>query len=110
ASHLRFAQAFDESLRQGNFHPAWQHLSNAGYGDGSFRIYPPVIYYALSAIKLFAADWMLSFKLLFVATATAGSLSAFYWIRGFASQTQALVGAWLYCLAPFRVNELYQAA
>jgi hypothetical protein len=110
ASHLRFAQAFNESLSQGNFYPAWQHFSNGGYGDGSFRIYSPFIYYALSAIKFFAADWMLSFKLLVVAMSTAGSFFAFYWLRGFASQIQAIAGASLYCFAPFRVNELYQSA
>jgi len=110
ASHLRFAQAFNESLAQGNFYPAWQHLSNGGYGDGSFRIYSPLIYYALSAIKFFTADWLLSFKLLVVALSAAGSFFAFYWLRGFVSQSQALVGAFLYSFVPFRINELYQAA
>jgi hypothetical protein len=110
ASHLRFAQAFNESLSQGNFYPAWQHLSNGGYGDGSFRIYSPFIYYALSATKLLSADWMLSFKFLVIAMSAAGSFFAFYWLRGFASQSQALVGASLYCFAPFRINELYQSA
>jgi hypothetical protein len=107
ASHLRFAQAFNESLSQGNFYPAWQQLSNGGYGDGSFRIYPPFIYYALSAIKFFAGDWLLSFKLLVVAMSAAGGFLTFYWLRAFASQTQALLGASLYCFAPFRMNELY---
>ena len=110
ASHLRFAQAFNESLSQGNFYPAWQHLSNGGYGDGSFRIYSPFIYYALSAINFFTADWLLSFKLLVVSMSATGSLFAFYWLRGFASHRQALIGASLYCLAPFRVNEVYQSA
>ena len=110
SSHLRFSQAFDESLRQGNLYPAWQHLSNGGYGDGSFRIYSPLIYYALSAIKLVAMDWLLSFKLLVVGMTVAGSYLTFYWVRGFASDKQAVVAAWLYCFAPFRVNELYQSA
>lgn len=110
ASHLRFAQAFDESLRQGNFYPAWQHLSNAGYGDGSFRIYSPLTYYLLSVVRFFAADWMLSFKFLFVVLAIAGAYSVFYWLRGWATQTQALVGALIYSCAPFRLNEAYQAA
>lgn len=110
ASHLRFAQAFNESLSQGNFYPAWQHLSNGGYGDGSFRIYSPFIYYALSALKLCTGDWWWSFKLLIVAMSAAGSFFTFYWLRSFASQSQALLGASLYCFAPFRANELYQSA
>ncbi len=110
ASHLRFAQAFDESLRQGNFYPAWQHLSNAGYGDGSFRIYSPLTYYLLFAVRFFAVDWMLSLKLLFVVLAMGGAYSVFYWLKGWATQTQALVGAMGYCWAPFRLNEAYQAA
>ena len=110
ASHLRFAQAFDESLRQGNFYPAWQHLSNGGYGDGSFRIYSPLTYYVLSAVRFFAADWMLSFKFLFVVLALAGAYSVFIWLRAWATQTQALIGALVYSWAPFRLNEQYQAA
>ncbi|HYW73056.1 MAG TPA: 6-pyruvoyl-tetrahydropterin synthase-related protein, partial [Pyrinomonadaceae bacterium] len=94
----------------GNIYPAWQHLSNAGYGDGSFRIYPPLIYFTLSGIRLFAVDWMFSFQLLVVLMSAAGSFLSFYWLRGFASQTQALLGASLFCFAPFRINELYQSA
>ena len=110
ASHLRFAQAFDESLRQGNFYPAWQHLSNAGYGDGSFRIYSPLTYYLLFAVRFFAADWMLSLKFLFVVLAMAGAYSVFYWLKAWATETQALVGALVYSCAPFHLNEAYQAA
>jgi hypothetical protein len=110
ASHLRFAQAFDESLRQGNIYPAWQHLSNAGYGDGSFRIYSPLTYYLLSTVQFFAADWMLSFRLLFVVLAMTGACSVFYWLSGWTTQTQALVGALIYSYAPFHLNEAYQAA
>jgi hypothetical protein len=110
ASHLRFAQAFDESLRQGNFYPAWQHLSNAGYGDGSLRIYSALTYYLLFALRFFAADWMLSVKFLFVVLAMAGAYSVFYWLKAWATPTQALVGALLYSCAPFHLNEAYQAA
>jgi len=110
ASHLRFAQAFDESLRQGNLYPAWQHLSNAGYGDGSFRIYSPLTYYVLSTLQFFTADWMLSFKFLFTVLALVGSYSVFYWLRAWTTQTQALIGALVYSCAPFRLNEQYQAA
>ena len=110
ASHLRFAQSFDESLRQGNVYPAWQHLSNAGYGDGSFRIYSPLTYYLLFAVRFFAADWMLSLKVLFVVLAIAGAYSVFYWLKAWATQTQALLGALVYSCAPFHLNEAYQAA
>src|SRR4051812_34125040 len=89
-SHLRFAQAFQESLSHGNLYPSWQHLANGGYGDGSFRIYSPFIYYILSAFELLTADWLWSFKLLVVAMSAAGSFLSFYWLRGFASQSQAL--------------------
>lgn len=110
ASHLRFVQAFDGSIRQGNIYPAWQTQANAGYGDGSFRIYSPLAYYALSATKFFTGNWYLSLNIFYLMFAVSGALSVFYWVRAWGTEQQALLAGLIYCFAPFRLNEIYQAA
>src|SRR5690349_2363734 len=47
-NHFRFALPFYDSLSKGDFHPGWLAESNSGYGDPSFRFYPPALYYFLS--------------------------------------------------------------
>jgi hypothetical protein len=109
-SHLRFAQAFFESIGQGNVYPAWQHNANAGFGDGSFRIYSPLFYYILIAGRALTRDWFLAFNLVTLLVAFAGSCSIFYWVSGWGSRTQAILAALIYCFGPFRLNELYGSA
>ncbi|PWT91699.1 MAG: hypothetical protein C5B55_07675 [Blastocatellia bacterium] len=110
SSHLRFAQAFFESIKQGNAYPAWQHNANSGFGDGSFRVYSPLFYYVLIAVRALTRDWFLSFRLVTWLLAFAGSWSIFYWVRGWGSRTQAILAALIYCFGPFRMNELYGSA
>src|SRR5882724_6629477 len=88
-SHLRFAQAFSESIEQGNIYPAWQHEANAGFGDGSFRIYPPLLYYALFVSHLFVRDWFLSLSMVACLFAIAGACSVFYCVKGWGNRSQA---------------------
>src|SRR5437588_4520743 len=56
-NHFRFALPFYDSLRAGNFHPAWLAESNSGYGDASFRFYPPALYYLLAFSRLVFCVW-----------------------------------------------------
>src|SRR5258708_642792 len=109
-SHLRFVQAFATSIQQGNIHPAWQPDANAGYGDGSFRIYSPLSYYFFVGTALVTKDWFLSMKVSLWLLTLAGAAAVFYWMQVWASPRQATMGAMIYCFAPFRFNEIYQAA
>src|SRR2546425_12836400 len=51
SNHFRFALPFFDALRSGHFHPGWLAESNAGYGDASFRFYPPALYYLLALTR-----------------------------------------------------------
>src|SRR6267378_2140057 len=48
SNHFRFALPFYEELRSGHLYPGWLAESNSGFGDASFRFYPPALYYLLS--------------------------------------------------------------
>ena len=43
-NHFRFALPFYDSLSSGHLYPGWLAESNGGYGDPSFRFYPPGLY------------------------------------------------------------------
>src|SRR6185503_5849979 len=48
SNHFRFALPFYDALRSGHLYPGWLAESNQGFGDASFRFYPPALYYLLS--------------------------------------------------------------
>src|SRR5215467_11796464 len=56
-NHFRFALPFYDSIMAGDFYPGWLAESNAGYGDPSFRFYPPAFYYLLAASRFLVGNW-----------------------------------------------------
>src|SRR3989442_10928845 len=65
-NHFRFALPFYDSLRSGHLYPAWLAESNSGYGDPSFRVYPPALYYLLGLARALAGNWYAATLLTFV--------------------------------------------
>jgi uncharacterized membrane protein len=51
SNHFRFALPFYDAIAAGNFYPGWLAESNHGYGDPSFRFYPPALYYVLALFR-----------------------------------------------------------
>src|SRR6266542_252869 len=80
-NHFRFALPFYESMRAGSFYPGWLAESNAGYGDTSFRFYPPALYYLLALARMITGNWsaatLLTATLLFI----VGGLGVTFWAR-----------------------------
>ena len=56
-NHFRFALPFYDSLSSGHLYPGWLAESNSGYGDPSFRFYPPALYYLLTLAKSVTGSW-----------------------------------------------------
>ena len=109
ANHYRFALPFYESLQKGDIYPGWLAESNAGYGDARFRFYPPGFYYLLAAFKPLVG-WFGSSVVSFMLLSVIGCLGVYFWTRSFlAPQFAALAGVF-YGLAPYHLNELYQAS
>src|SRR5689334_12962475 len=57
SNHFRFALPFYDAIAGGNFYPGWLAESNGGYGDPSFRFYPPALYYLLSSFRFVTGEW-----------------------------------------------------
>ncbi len=108
-NHFRFALPFYDSLSVGHLYPGWLAESNSGYGDPSFRFYPPALYYLLSLARAVTGNWYIATLLSLGVLSILGALGMYFWTRSVSSDSSAMWASILYALAPYHVNELYQA-
>jgi hypothetical protein len=108
-SHFRFAVPFYDAIRSGHFYPGWLAESNHGYGDPSFRFYPPALYYVLAAARAVTGNWYTSDLLTFTFLSIVGGIGTFLWARSMMSSDSALCAAIIYALAPYHLTQFYQA-
>src|SRR6266850_7987535 len=76
-NHFRFALPFHDAIRLGHFYPGWLAESNHGYGDPSFRFYPPALYYALAAARALTGNWYSSDLLTFTFLSIVGGVGTY---------------------------------
>jgi uncharacterized membrane protein len=109
SNHFRFALPFYDALANGDFYPGWLAESNSGYGDPSFRFYPPALYYLLAAARSVIGNWYEATMLVFALLSVAGGLGMYFWASSILPDSRAAWASFLYALAPYHVNQLYQA-
>jgi 6-pyruvoyl-tetrahydropterin synthase related domain len=108
-NHFRFALPFYDAIQQGNLHPSWLAESNFGYGDTSFRFYPPALYYLLAIGRALSGSWYIGTLSVLVVLSVAGSIGVYFWARQFLPGEIAMWAGLLYSVAPYHTNQLYQA-
>ncbi len=108
-NHFRFALPFYDAITAGDFYPGWLAESNGGYGDPSFRFYPPALYYLLAAARFLIGNWYGATLVVFVAISITGGLGMYFWSRSSLPSSTACWAAVFYALAPYHLNQLYQA-
>jgi hypothetical protein len=109
-NHFRFALPFYDAIAGGNFYPSWLAESNGGYGDPSFRFYPPAFYYLLAGARFLTGNWYDATLIVFIAFSVLSGLGIYFWARSFLSPQTATFAGIFYALAPYHLNQLYQAA
>ena len=109
SNHFRFALPFYEAIQQGNFYPGWLAESNAGYGDASFRFYPPGLYYLLAIARAINGNWYAATISVITLLSVTGALGVYFWARQLLPQQVAIWAGIFYALAPYHLNQLYQA-
>ena len=109
SNHFRFALPFYDAIAAGNFYPGWLAESNHGYGDPSFRFYPPALYYVLALFRFITGEWYVATLLTFALVSVAGGLGVFFWARSTLPSSQAMWASILYAVAPYHLNQLYQS-
>jgi len=108
-NHFRFAVPFYDAIAAGHFYPGWLAESNGGYGDPSFRFYPPALYYLLAAARLLTGNWYSATLIVFATLSTVAGLGMYFWARSILPSSSASWAALFYALAPYHLNQLYQA-
>src|SRR5438034_1493539 len=97
-NHFRFALPFYDSLRSGHLYPGWLAESNSGYGDPSFRFYPPALYYLLSLARALTGNWYVGTLLTLSLLSALSGLGMYFWARSILSESCAVWAAILYAL------------
>ena len=108
-NHFRFALPFYDAIVAGDIYPGWLAESNGGYGDPSFRFYPPALYYLLSAARFVVGNWYGATLVVFVILSITSALGMYFWTRAILPAHQAAWASMFYALAPYHLNQLYQA-
>lgn len=108
--HYRTSIGLYQSIDSKQFHPGWNSLPTEGYGDVSFRFYPPAFYYVMCLTRALTGDWYTGSFLAFMVVMFVGGLGIYFWVSGFLSEKLAFCAALLFLITPYHVNELYQAS
>src|SRR5205809_7038146 len=103
SNHFRFELPFYEALRNGHLYPGWLAESNNGFGDASFRFYPPALYYLLALAKTLAGNWYAATIITFSALSVLGAIGVYFWAREFGSSELAMWAGILYAVAPYHL-------
>jgi hypothetical protein len=109
SNHFRFALPFYDALRGGHFYPGWLADTNHGFGDASFRFYPPALYYLLALTRTLAGNWYSATVITFSALSVMGAVGVYFWAREFGSSQMAMWSGILYAVAPYHLNQFFQA-
>jgi len=78
-NHYRFALPFYEAIQHGHLYPSWLADSNSGYGDASFRFYPPAVYYLLAAARALTGSWYVASLTTFALLSVTGAFGIYVW-------------------------------
>lgn len=108
-NHFRFILPFYDALSGGNFYPSWLAESNSGYGDASFRFYPPGTYYVLALSRLVVGNWYGASIVTIAGLFILGGIGVYLWAREYVSSQHAMWAGILYGFAPYHINQIYQA-
>jgi hypothetical protein len=109
SNHFRFALPFYDALRAGHLYPGWLAESNYGLGDASFRFYPPALYYLLALARSVTGNWYAATVSTFAVLSMLSAFGVYFWAREFTSSRNAMWAGIFYAVAPYHLNELYQA-
>lgn len=108
--HYRTSVGLYQSIHSKQFYPGWNSLTTDGYGDASFRFYPPLFYYLMCLTRALTGDWYAGSFFAFVLLTFVGGLGVYFWTRSFLSANLALCAGLLFLVTPYHVNQLYQAS
>jgi uncharacterized membrane protein len=108
--HCRTSAGLYQSIHHTELYPGWNSLTTDGYGDISFRFYPPIFYYLMCVTRALTGDWYTGSLLAFTLLSFVGGLGVYFWSRSFLPAHLALGAGLFFLFTPYHVNQLYQAS
>lgn len=106
--HIRFAEAFYNSIGAGDLLPGWAMTDNHGFGSVGIRFYPPLADYLLALTQFVTRDWYDSFLAHSVFWMFPGSFGVYFWAKKHLTPPQSMFAAVLYAVMPYHVLQVYQ--
>jgi len=107
--HFQFAVTVQDSMKAGDFYPAWMPNENRGYGGIGMRFYPPLPYYTVAIVEMAAGNWFDAARLVFWFWLALSGVGAYFWARERFGHSASFIGAVIYIVAPYHLNEIYNA-
>jgi hypothetical protein len=107
---LNWSRQFTQQFLAGNLYPRWTASSFGGLGAPTFYFYPPLPFWVTAAISgptaalLTATQQLKLAELVFLALS---GLTMFAWLRTRAGVVMSLVGAVLFMVAPYHMDDHY---
>lgn len=96
---------FAHQLREGHLYPRWLPLSHDGLGSPDFYYYPPLAFYAGSALVLSGLPtYSALLATFFVGYAFSGA-AMYWWLKS--CQGRPLLGAFVFMIAPYHAYNFY---
>lgn len=108
--HFQFAVTFHDSIQSGDLIPSLSTSTNHGFGDVGVRFYPPLSYIVLAGLRIVVGNWHEAAVLAFGLWFFLGGLGVYLWTRDHFGEAASLAAAFVYMIAPYHVNELYNAS
>jgi Predicted integral membrane protein len=109
SQHFQFAQAYYDSILNGDGFPNWSSRENFGYGSIGIRFYPPLSYYVLAFARIISGSWFDAAWMAFMSWMVLGCLGIYFWARWWMKPKEATIAAAFFATFPYHLNQLYIA-
>lgn len=106
-NHMARFASYYQAFRDGNIAPRWAGNLNFGYGTPALIFFYPLPGYLASFVHFVGFSFESSFKLLLGISFVAAFITFYLWARINFNNNTALLGAFLYGLAPYHFLNLY---
>ncbi len=105
--HYQFAVTIYDSISSGEIYPSFATKAAKGLGDYGIRFYPPLSYYAISAIFGIVGSWYYAGLILFFLVFWISGIGTYLWAKENFENKQSLLAAAIFIFAPYHLNQVY---
>lgn len=106
-AHVARFAAYFKAFADGQVIPRWASDLNAGYGSPLFIFFYPLPGYVASFLHMFGLEFETIFKIILFASFVLAPFFLYQWLKTFARDEVAFIGALIYMMLPYRILDTY---